>query len=178
MKRVLIISTGPRKGGNSETLAEEFGKGSRDAGHQVEMIALRDKAIGYCKGCLACQATGSCVIHDDANAVTQKMLHADVLVFATPIYFFEMCAQMKTLLDRTNPLFPTDYAFRDIYLVASAAEKEETSTDGAAKGLLGWIACFGKTSLKGVIGACGVTDVGDIQGSPALRQAYEMGRAV
>lgn len=178
MKSVLILSASNRKGGNSETLAVEFGKGARDAGHHVETISLRDKAIGYCRGCLTCQKTMQCVIKDDVESITQKMLTADVIVFATPIYFFEMSGQMKTMIDRTNPLFPADYAFRDVYLLATAAETDAHAMDGAIKGLLGWIECFDKTELKGVVSATGVTDVGDIQGSPTLMQAYGMGKAV
>ena len=126
-KNVLIISTSPRKGGNSEILADEFAKGARQAGHQVEKVCLYDKTIGFCKGCLTCQKTRRCVIHDDADVIAQKMLTAEVIVFATPIYYYEMCGQMKTMLDRANPLFPADYAFRDIYLLASAAEKDRKS---------------------------------------------------
>lgn len=74
--------------------------GARRAGHEVEKVSLKDKTIGFCKGCLACQKTGSCVIRDDAGAIVEKMLHADVLVFATPIYYYEMSGQMKTMLDR------------------------------------------------------------------------------
>ena len=113
-KKVLVLSTSPRAGGNSETLADEFMRGAAEAGHDVKKICLYDKKINFCKGCLACQATQKCVIHDDAETIVAQMKQADVLVFATPIYFYEMCGQMKTLLDRTNPLFPTEYAFRDI----------------------------------------------------------------
>lgn len=178
MKSILILSASGRKGGNSETLASEFGKGASAAGHRVEMISLRDRTIGFCRGCLSCQKTGHCVTHDDAEEIAQKMLGADVIVFATPIYFFEMSGQMKTMIDRTNPLYPADYAFRDVYLLATAAETDAHAMDGAVKGLQGWIECFDKTELKGVVSATGVTDVGDIQGSPALVQAYEMGKAV
>ena len=87
----------------------------------------------------------------------QTMRSAEVIVFATPIYFYEMCGQMKTLLDRTNPLFPSDYAFRDIYLLASAADGAESAMDGAVKGLQGWIDCFEKARLKGVVRGVGVT---------------------
>ena len=124
-KNVLIISSSPRKGGNSETLAASFAKGAQDAGNHVETVWLREKQIGFCKGCLACQKTQQCVIHDDADAIVRKMKDAEVIAFATPIYFYEMCGQMKTLLDRSNPLFPSDYAFRDIYLLATAADSAE-----------------------------------------------------
>lgn len=85
---------------------------------------------------------------------------------------------MKTMLDRSNPLFPADYAFRDIYLLATAAEDEESAMDGAIKGLTGWIDCFAKTSLKGVVRSIGVTDVGDIAGKPALQEADKLGKAL
>ena len=97
-KHVLIISTSPRKGGNSDVLADEFARGAQEAGNHVEKVALYDQTVGFCKGCLACQSTGHCVIHDDANAIVEKMLTADVIVFATPIYYYEMCGQMKTML--------------------------------------------------------------------------------
>ena len=85
-KKVLVISTSPRKGGNSDTLADAFARGAREAGNSVEKVTLYDKTIGFCKGCLTCQSTCRCVIHDDADAIARKMLTADVIAFATPIY--------------------------------------------------------------------------------------------
>ena len=175
-KKILVLSTSPRKGGNSEALADEFARGARDAGHSVEKITLYDKAIGFCRGCLACQNTRRCVIHDDADAITRAMLHADAIAFATPIYYYGMCGQMKTLLDRANPLFPSDYRFRDIYLLCTASEQEEHTPEGTVTGLQGWIDCFEKAQLAGSVFAGGVTSVGEIQGHPALNQAYELGR--
>ena len=169
-KQVLVLSTSPRKGGNSDALADEFVRGAREAGHSVEKITLYDKTIGFCKGCLACQSAGRCVIHDDADTIAQAMGRADVLAFATPIYYYGMCGQMKTMLDRANPLFPSDYRFREVYLLAAAAE------DGAVTGLQGWLSCFEKARLAGTVFAGGVTSVGEIQGHAALRQAYELGR--
>ena len=178
-KKVLIISTSPRKGSNSDARAEEFAKGAQKAGHEVEKISLIDKDIQFCRGCLACQKTKRCVIHDDADKIVQeKMLHADVLVFATPIYYYEMCGQMKTLLDRANPLYPSDYAFRDIYFIAAAAEDGDAVWTRAASGLEGWIACFPKAQLSGVIFGGNATDIGTIQGSSAMKKAFEAGKAV
>lgn len=177
-KTVLVLSTSPRKGGNSDALADAFVRGAQKAGNQVEKITLYDKTIGFCKGCLSCQNTQRCIIRDDADAITQKMLTADVIAFATPIYYYGMCGQMKTLLDRANPLFPAAYQFRDIYLLAAAAEADEHTVDGAVTGLQGWIDCFEKARLAGTVFAGGVTAVGEIQGHPALQQAYETGKTV
>ena len=114
-KKVLIVATSLRRNGNSNHLAEAFAKGAAQAGHQVETVYLCEKNIGFCRGCLFCQKTMRCVIRDDADTIVHQMGAADVLVFATPIYYYGMSGQMKTMLDRANPLFPSDYAFRDIY---------------------------------------------------------------
>ena len=177
-KKVLILSTSLRKGSNSEALAKEFEKGAKEAGHDVEIVYMHDKTIYFCTGCLICQETKRCIIHDDADIIAQKMLTSEVIVFATPIYFYEMSGQMKTMLDRSNPLFPSDYAFRDIYLLATAAEEEAQAMDGAINGLMGWIDCFEKTNLKAVVRGNGVTDIGDIEGNSALRESYELGRSL
>lgn len=89
-----------------------------------------------------------------------------------------MSGQMKTLLDRANPLYSTDYAFRDIYLLASAAEEDPHTVDGTVTGLTGWVDCFEKARLAGTIFAGGVNDPGEVQGHPALEQAYELGKRI
>lgn len=178
-KNVLVISTSLRGGGNSDTLADKFVKGAQEAGHNVEKISLQDKTIGFCKGCLVCQKTQRCVIHDDADAIAQKMLTADVIAFATPIYYYEMCGQMKTMLDRANPLYLSDYSFRDIYLLATAADEEESAMDGAVKGLEGWIACFEKSRLAGVVRGVGADNMGAIQKLPAImKKVYDMSNSI
>lgn len=177
-KNIVVISTSLRKGGNSEMLADAFIRGAEEAGNTVEKICLYDRKIGFCKGCLSCQKTRRCIIQDDAGSINEKMKQADVLVFATPIYYYEMCGQMKTMLDRANPLFETDYAFREIYLLASAADTDEHAVDGAVKGLSGWIACFPKAHLAGTVFCGGVNGVGEIKGNIMLEKAYQTGKNV
>lgn len=178
MKNVLIISTSPRKGGNSESLALEFAKGAEEAGNKVETVFFREKNIGFCKGCLACTKTNRCVTKDDAAELVEKMMAADVIAFATPIYYYEMSGQMKTLLDRGNPMYSADYAFRDIYLLSTAAEDGEDVPKRAVNGLEGWIECFPKARLAGTVFAGGVNAVGDIKGHSAMNEAYEMGKTI
>lgn len=178
-KKILIISTSMRKGGNSDILADEFMKGAKENGNQVEKISLINKQIGFCKGCLACQKTQKCITKDDAVEIAEKVKNADIVVFATPIYYYEMSGQMKTLLDRLNPLFPSDYSFCEVYMIASAADDNPEAMDGAVKGLQGWISCFDKAKLSGVIRGVGVKDIGDIQhNEKLLREAYEMGKGI
>lgn len=178
-KKVLIISTTLRKKGNSEVLEEYFEKGVTEAGNKVEKISLVGKNINFCKGCLVCQETQKCVIRDDANEIVEKIKNSDVIVFATPIYFYEMSGQMKTLLDRTNPLFPSDYKFRDVYLLVTAADTAERAADGAIKGLEDWIECFEKCSLKGVVKGLGSDVIGSIENyKDVLKKSYELGKSI
>ena len=178
-KRILVLSTSPRIGGNSETLADVFIKGAEEAGHETKKICVYDKKIEFCKGCLGCQTTRKGILRDDAERIIAQMKAMDVLVFATPIYFYEMSGQMKTLLDRTNPLFPAEYEFRDIYLLATSADEEESSMEAAVKGLEGWISCFEKSRLAGVVRGTGADKKGAIEEcGEALSAAYEMGRNV
>lgn len=177
-KKVLIISSSPRKGGNSETLAAAFAKGAREAGNQVETVSLREKQVGFCKGCLACLKLGHCVIQDDAVEIAAKMHDADVLVFATPVYYYCVSGQLKTMLDRANPLYDTDYAFTQAYLLATAAEDAPETFEGTEKAVQGWVDCFPRCTLAGTVFAGGVNDVGEIAGHVALEQAYQMGKEV
>ena len=175
---VVIISTSPRKGSNSDALAQQFAQGATDAGHKVEYISLIGKEINFCRGCLACQKTLRCVIHDDADAIREQMLNAEVIVWATPIYYYSVSGQMKTMIDRGNPLYSSDYKFTDAYLLATAAEDEPEVVDGAVTAVHGWIDCFERVSLKGVVFAGGVNKPNDIQGHKALAEAYEMGKNI
>lgn len=178
-KKVLVISTTLRKGGNSDILADSFIKGAEEAKNSVEKISLIGKKIDYCKGCLSCQETERCIIKDDANEIIEKIKNSDIVVFSTPIYFYEMTGQMKTLLDRTNPLFPSEYKFKDIYLLATAADTDEKSIDRAIAGLEGWVECFENSSLKGVVRGVGTDIVGSIKKyEERLKEAYELGKNV
>ena len=177
-KKVLIISSSPRKGGNSETLAASFAKGAQDAGHSVETVYLREKTIGFCKGCLACLKAGHCVITDDAVEIASKMHDAEVIVFATPVYYYSVSGQLKTMLDRANPLFGSDYAFSKVYLLATAAEDAPYVVEGTVKAVQGWVDCFDRCQLVDTVFAGGVNGVGDIAGHPALEKAYQAGKEI
>ena len=100
-KNILILSSSPRRGGNSDTLCDEFMRGAIESGNQVEKIFLRDKNIHPCTGCSVCSRYKKpCPQKDDAAEVIEKMLAADVIVMGTPVYFYAMSAQMKMMIDR------------------------------------------------------------------------------
>ena len=178
MKKVVVISTSMRVGSNSQVLAEQFAEGAKAAGNQVEFISLRGKEIKFCVGCLACQKLGACVIKDDVPAIMEQVLNADVVCWATPIYYYEMSGQMKTLIDRMNAMYPKDYHFREVYLLSTATEDEEHVPQRAITGLTGWIDCYPKSRLAGTLFCGGVTMPNDIKGNGRLQKAYEMGKNV
>lgn len=178
MKKILVISSSPRLKSNSHALAEAFAKGAEEAGHEVETVSLRGKDIRFCQGCLSCVKTGKCPIKDDVPEIIKKMHDADVIAFATPIYYYEMCGQMKTLLDRANPLYGSAYRFTDIYMLSSAAEDETFVPERAVSGLGGWIDCFERAHLAGSVFAGGVTAPGEIAGHPALQTARKIGNSI
>ena len=178
MKKVVVISTSLRAGSNSQQLAEQFAEGAKAAGNEVEFITLRGKEIKFCVGCLACQKTGACVFKDDVPAIMEQVLNADVVCWSTPIYYYEMSGQMKTLIDRMNAMYPKDYKFRDIYLLATATEDEEYVPQRAIEGLAGWIDCYPKSRLAASLFCGGVTMPHDIAGNSKLQESYELGKRV
>ena len=179
MSSVLVISTSLRAKSNSDILTESLIKGAQDAGHEVEHISLKGKELKFCIGCLACQKAQKCVLKDDAIWIAEKVKNADTLVFATPVYYYEMSGQMKTLLDRLNPLFPSDYRFRRVYLLSVAAEDWDEVPEKAVSGLRGWVDCFEKAELAGSLFCGGISDPAEATGKKkALDRAYQFGRTL
>ena len=101
-KKVLILSGSPRKGGNSDILCDEFLRGAQDAGHKAEKIRVAEKKVAPCSGCYYCSTHGGACVHkDDMADILQKMIDADVIVLASPVYFYSINAQLKAVIDRT-----------------------------------------------------------------------------
>ena len=173
MKKIIVISTSLRHGSNSDMLAEKFVEGAKATGNEVEKISLPGKDIQFCKGCMGCQKLGRCVIKDDVNDIMAKVLN-----WATPIYYYEMSGQMKTLIDRMNAMYEQDYQFREVYLLTTAAEDEAETPKRAETGLTGWIDCYPKSRLAGTLFCGGVNDAREIEGNPKLQEAYELGKSI
>ena len=178
MKKILIISTSIRNGSNSEKLAHEVERGAKEAGHVVEFVSLKDKNIAFCRGCLACQKLHRCVIGDDANSIADKMCESDVIVWSSPIYYYEMSGQMKTLIDRANSLYSRDYKFKEVYFLCVAAENEEYVPEKAIAGLEGWIDCFEGVELKKTLFIGGLNGPNEIDGNKNLHLAYDLGKNI
>lgn len=174
-KKVLIVSASPRKGGNSDYLCEQFMRGAQEAGHQVEKIFFHNQKINYCLGCGACYKTHQCVQKDDMTEILDKMVAADVLVFATPVYFYTLNAQLKTLIDRTVPRY-TEIKGKT-YLIATLADKGEHTMVGASAAFQGFLDCLNNVEHAGTIVGYEAWNKGDILGNPAVEEAYQAGKS-
>ncbi|HEY3269506.1 MAG TPA: flavodoxin family protein [Armatimonadota bacterium] len=175
-KKVLAISSSPRRGGNSDLLCDEFVSGAQEAGRQAEKVTLSGKRIGYCTGCGAClNGAKACPQRDDMPDILEKMIEADVIVMATPVYFYAMCAQMKTLIDRTCARY-TEIRDKDFYFIVSAADSSKPAMERTLEGFRGFTSCLAGAKEIGVVYGTGAWSMGEIKGSPAMKQAYEMGK--
>lgn len=177
-KQVLILSSSPRKGGNSDTLCDQFMKGAEESGNRVEKIRLADLKIDYCSACYACKTKGHCVKQDDMEQVIEKMRAAEVIVLATPVYFYSMCAQMKTVIDRTlGGAQKSGLENKKFYLIATAADGK-SAMERTIDGLRGYLECLPGAREMGVIYGAGAWQLGDIQNNPAMKEAYQMGKNI
>ena len=102
--KILGLSCSPRKQGNTEILVSEALQGAQREGAEVELYSVSGKTIEPCDGCRACSETGECHIKDDMQDLYNKLLEADGIIFGTPVYYYTMTAQAKTIIDRTNAL--------------------------------------------------------------------------
>ena len=176
-KKVLILSGSPRRGGNSDVLCDEFMRGALEGGNEVEKIFLRDKEINFCNGCYGCRKTGVCVIKDDMAEILEKLHWADVIVMASPVYFYSVDAQIKTVIDRTLPQWRNIHD-KEFYYIMTAADDTETVMDCTLECFRGFAVCLTGSKEMGVLYGKGIYEVGEVLSSPYMQQAYEMGRSV
>ena len=178
MKKVLILSGSPRKGGNSDLLCDEFMRGAADGGNQVEKIRVAEKNVGYCSGCYYCQKSkGVCAKKDDMAEILQKMIDADVIVLASPVYFYSIDAQLKTVIDRTVARW-LEVKNKEFYYIVTCADEEKESQERTIECFRGYADCVEGAVEKGIIYGTGVYQKGEILGSPEYKRAYEMGKSV
>ncbi|MDD4359344.1 MAG: flavodoxin family protein [Syntrophaceticus sp.] len=177
-KKVLIISASPRRSGNSDLLCDQFMLGAKESGNQAEKIFIRDKKINFCLACDTCKGNGGiCVQKDDMKEILDKMIAADVIVMATPVYFYAMSGRMKTLIDRTYPKY-TEIKDKEMYFIITAADGREQYMQRTIECFRGFTSCLDGVKEKGIIYGLGAWKAGDVQGSQAMEQAYEMGKNV
>lgn len=176
-RKILILSGSPRRNGNSDILCDEFARGAKEAGHEVEKIRVAEKNIGYCRACYACRGTGICAIKDDMAEVMQKIIDADVLVLASPVYFYSIDAQHKALIDRTVARW-TEVKDKIFYYIVTAADGEKEAAETTVACFHGYAECVEGAKEMGIIYGMGTYEKGDVKDTLAMNEAYEMGKRV
>lgn len=179
-EKVLILSGSARKGGNSDMLADEFARGAQEAGAEVEKVRIVDLEIGGCLGCGACRKNGgSCVRRDDMQEVYGKLRAVDHIVFAAPVYFYTWNAQTKTVIDRTFAVEP-ELTGKAFYLLSTAAAPEERYLQVMRDSFTNYVDCFrvGGNTVGGMVFGLGANARGEVRDTPAMREAYELGKGV
>lgn len=177
-KKVLILSGSPRKGGNSDLLCDEFMRGAQEAGNAVEKIRVAEKKVAPCSACYFCTAhNGACVHKDDMAEILQKMIDADVLVLASPVYFYSIDAQLKAVIDRTVARW-LEVKNKEFYYIATMADESKRSADTTIACFRGYADCVEGAVEKGIIIGSGVYEPGKVKNTPAMEQAYQMGKGV
>ncbi len=179
-KSVLIISASPRRGGNTDTLCDEFARGAQEAGAKVEKISLEDYKIDFFREIdtyMQPDSVAKATARDDAHIVINKMLRADVIVLASPVYYYNIDGQMKTLIDRTY------YAFmqmkdKEFFYITACADREDASAAGAVEGFRGFVRCLPNPTERGMVKALGMGRKGGVENSVYMQQAYELGKGV
>ena len=178
MKNILILLGSPRKGGNSDLLCDEFMRGALESGHRAEKIVLSERGIGYCTGCYLCRlSNGVCSIEDDMQEVLSKIIKADVLVLSTPVYFYSISAQLKTVIDRTVARWK-EIKDKDMYYIVVSGEHDMDYCNSALTYLRNYAKCIQGSNERGVLCGVGVYDKGEIRNTEAIVAAYEMGKNV
>ncbi len=177
-KKILVLSSSPRKGGNSDILCDQFMQGAQEAGNTAEKIFLKGEKVNYCFACATCYGEGKpCPQKDDMAEILQKMIDSDVIVMATPVYFYTMCGQMKTLIDRTVSRY-REIKNKDFYFIVTAAVPNANALERTIEEFRGFTKCLDNPTEKAIVYGTGAWNVGDIKSTKAMNEALELGRAV
>lgn len=177
MKNILIISSSPRKNGNSQMLCEQFKRGAEEKGHMVTLVRLMEKIIGFCRACDGCMRNdGTCVLNDDMEEILKLFQKADVLVLATPVYFYGISAQMKTFIDRTYPIWQ-HLGKKEVYYIISAGLGEDI-IERSLGDLDGFVEHLEEYRIAGRIYATDVMEAGLVKNLDVFEKAYQMGALV
>ena len=179
-KSVLIISASPRRGGNTDMLCDEFMRGAVEAGAKVEKLFLDDYNIDHFREIdthLQPDSVAKATARDDARLIVGKMIRADVIVLASPVYYYNINGQMKNLIDRTYYGF-MQMKDKEFYYIMACADTENASAEGAIEGFRGFVRCLPNPTERGMVKALGMGRKGGVEGSVYMQQAYELGKGV
>lgn len=177
-KNVLIISGSPRKGGNSDLLCDEFAKGAEEVGGNVEKIFLADYNIKYFEEEDE-QRVGdhSHEADDDAPALMDKLVDADIVVLSSPAYYLNVTGQMKVFIDRTFSHL-SKLKDKEFYYIVTSADTSDKSADRTIDGFRGFVMCLPNSVERGHIKGLGLGRKGAVKDSQYMQEAYELGKTI
>ncbi len=175
--KVLAVSGSPRIEGNSDVLCNEFLKGAKEAGHKTEKISLAKVNLKPCIACYSCRTDSKCIHNDIMEVFLDKMIDADIILLATPVYFYSMVAQMKLFIDRSLPRYQ-EIKNKKFYFAVTAADPSHEAMEATLEGFRGYTACLPEAEEVGVFYGTGAWEKGDILKMPILESVYMAGKQI
>ncbi len=173
---IVVLSGSPRKGGNTAIMVESFKEGAESAGHTVEVVDVAAKKIAPCCACKYCYSHGGeCAIKDDMNEVRETLKRADMVVFASPIYWFDISAQLKLAIDRMYAFGSCGFAFSKVALLLdSGSDGVYDAAIAAYKAMSSYL----KWENMGIITIPGMAEKGDMASNPKLADVRALGASL
>ena len=170
MSNIIVLSGSPRKGGNTDLLVDAFVKGA-EKNNNVEIVSVADYKVNPCIGCNSCfdRAGHECFQQDDMQAVYDKLKCADVIVVASPVYFYGVSAQLKAIIDRLHTPMRNDFKVKKLALILVGAAALPELFDSLN---------FFKLEDAGMVLVRGAKDKGDVRNTDGLDEAYRLGLAM
>ena len=178
MNNIVILVGSVRKNGNTARLAQSFAEGAAEK-NNVEIVSVADYNVNPCIGCNSCftREGNQCFQNDDMVRIYDKLRNADIVVIASPVYFYGISAQLKAVVDRLHaPMRNTFHIKKLGLLLVGAAELPNLFDPIIIQYQM--VLDFFKLESIGMVLVRGVKDIGDIEGSPALKEAYELGTSI
>lgn len=174
-KRVLVISASPRRGGNTDLLCDEFVRGAKEAGGEVEKVFLDDYKIDFFHEQHE-QSADSIAEGDQAPLIIGKMANADIIVLSSPVYYMNIDGQLKALMDRC--FRNKGLAGKEFYYITACADAEDSTAETAIFAFRGFVVCLPDPIERGMVKAIGMGRKGAVQGSQYMQEAYNLGKTI
>jgi len=172
---IVVLTGSPRKAGNTEKLAAAFVEGAKAAGKNVTLFRTADMKIGGCRGCEHCfEEKGVCVQKDDMPPILEALKNADALVLVSPVYYYDISAQLKLAVDRTFALISVGTPIKKAALIMTCGDDSEKAAEGSVV-TFNSICAFSEWEVAGVVIATGLHNPGEIEGRIELEKARSLG---
>ena len=176
--KIVVLEGSPNKVGSSNLLADNFVRGAKEAGHNVQIIDVAHANIHPCTGCIHCGYEGPCVQKDDVEEIRQMILAADMLVFVTPLYYYGMSAQLKIMIDRFCAFNSSIQRKRMKSALLTVAWNSDNWTFDALQAHYQTLVRYLNLEDMGMVLGRGCGSPAMTQQSRFPKQAYELGRGI